>query len=122
MTTARPFWPPATEKVSPFQNTSLYFLSLSLYCVSIPTIQCHLPIHSFQTFVQRLQVSMICPSSEVSPTVIALVQTLAEFLLQYTFGCSGTSRIFHKSKLCIQLYIQIYTRNTFYSKILHTGI
>ena len=55
MTTARPFWQPATEKVTPFQNTSLYFLSLSLYCVSIPAIQCHLPIHSFQTLVQRLQ-------------------------------------------------------------------
>ena len=39
-TTARPFWPPATRRVSPFQNIPLCFY---LYHALPPAIQCHLP-------------------------------------------------------------------------------
>ena len=51
-TTARPFWPPATRKVSPFQNIPRFF--------SISTMPYHRPfnftrpIHSLLTHVQRL--------------------------------------------------------------------
>ena len=34
VTTARPFWPPATEKVSPFQNIPLFSLPLSPLCLN----------------------------------------------------------------------------------------
>ena len=41
MTTAGPFWPPATRKVSPFQNNIPLFFYL--YFALPPAIQLHLP-------------------------------------------------------------------------------
>ena len=47
MTTARPFWPPATHKFSPFHYIHLFFY---FYYVLPPAIQFHLPnTFSFNT-------------------------------------------------------------------------
>jgi len=57
---------------------------------------------------------MVCPTSDVSPTVMVIVQTLADVTLLEKFRSSGASRILRKSELCIHVvhYTFIYKGNT----------
>ena len=47
--------------------------------------------------------STVCPSSDVSPTVMVTVQTVADVTLSDTFRSSVVSRIVRKSELCIHV-------------------
>jgi len=67
--------------------------------------------------------SRVCPSSNVSPAVMVIVQTVAEMTLVVTFRSSGAIRILHKPELCVHWFSctcvckEILSK----SKIHHTG-
>jgi len=67
--------------------------------------------------------STVCPTSEVSPTVTFIVQTLADVTLLDKFRSSGASWILRKYELCIHVdnCTRIYEGIQLQYKIQHTG-
>jgi len=80
-------------------------------------------MQSVRTMNSMIVVSRVCPSSNVSPTVMVIVQTVAEMTLVVTFRDSGAIRILPNPELCLHrfsctcIYKGIHSK----SKILHTG-
>jgi len=56
-----------------------------------------------RTMNSILRGSTLCPTSDVSPTVTDIVQTLADVTLLGTVRRSGASRMLCKSELCIHV-------------------
>ena len=78
---------------------------------------------SVRTMNPIIDGSTVCPTSEVSPTVTFIVQTLADVTLLDKFRSSGASWILRKYELCIHVdnCTRIYEGIQLQYKIQHTG-